>query len=958
MRFILLLLIMLSPLFWRGAGGEVFATHNRAGYISYTYLGNNKYHFKIITYTNPSSYGADRCYQTIFFTNIINPGTGKPDTLNCPRTSFTPGGNLLSGVGGLCPSALAGCGIESSISPSNPGDGLMLVYPYMPSCGTCYGGMKYNTYEGDYTFNGVPAPGGFVFGMVDPNLDNDIINVPSSGSVAFAILDTLSLSNFGANYNNSPLATNAPYDNVCGGQPFHYNPGMTDPDNDSLAFSLIPFITGASNGTSFPHVPGAYVPSGMLVNAVTGDLSWLNAPTVDGEYDVDILIKEYRRVGGQMVEIASTVFVIQLYVVCCSSVVTITPTSVQACIEAGQLYTSPTISATENPNPSSALYMSATGVPLTAPNNATFTSTQGYTTASGVFSWFPTCNNIQLNPYYVTVMAYDNLTTPNANFSTISLQVISPPVTSLLTAVIGDSVKVTWNAPACVGTNTANVIVSYLIYRADNCVQYTVSPCKTGVPTAPPGVSSWYQPIGTCTATTFYDNNNGQGLPAGTTYSYLVVAQYADGSLSMASAYHANTTCITLHLGIPILTNVSVDTTDVTHGKIFVRWHRPFAFSPNLDTLQHPGPYNFVLQRDSVSPGALSTTGTYSIIYTSPAKTYFGQLNTLADTTYTDTLINTYGKQFYYKVLFYDRNGYVGSGNQASSVFANGTGHDKKAVLSWTAHTPWTNTKYYIYRQNYGSNHGYTLVDSTTNTVDTVKHLTNKYSYCFRIMSLGTYYNTNIVSPDTNWSQKVCVTPIDDSPPCQPQLNVVGNCNESITKLTWTNPNNACHINDVLKFYIYYTPRQDSILTKIDSILIVSDTTYTTDYNSANIAGCYVIVAVDSAGNQSPLNNESCADNCPEYELPNIFTPNGDNVNDLYIPVKNRYVRSVDFTLYNRWGEVIYENTDPKLGWDGKSKQMKQPVPDGVYFYTCTVNEIHYYGIKAIKLKGFVQVLK
>jgi len=126
----------------------------------------------------------------------------------------------------------------------------------------------------------------------------------------------------------------------------------------------------------------------------------------------------------------------------------------------------------------------------------------------------------------------------------------------------------------------------------------------------------------------------------------------------------------------------------------------------------------------------------------------------------------------------------------------------------------------------------------------------------------------------------------------------------------------------------------------------------------ATIAGCYVIVAVDSAGNRSAWKDTTCTDDCPEYELPNIFTPNGDNINDLYIPVKNKYVRSVNFVMYNRWGEVVYENTSPALGWDGKSKQMKQFVPDGTYFYTCTVNEIHYYGIESIKLKGFVQVLK
>jgi gliding motility-associated-like protein len=434
----------------------------------------------------------------------------------------------------------------------------------------------------------------------------------------------------------------------------------------------------------------------------------------------------------------------------------------------------------------------------------------------------------------------------------------------------------------------------------------------------------------------------------------------------MASTY-TSSTCVTLHLGIPILTNVSVDTTDISQGAMFVRWHKPLVGGLNLDTLSsiqnggHRAPYHFVLQRNQVSnPGSPPVAANYTTVYTSPNKTYFAQLNTLADTTYTDNSINTYTAQFYYKVLFYDSTGYIGSGSPASSIFASGAGHDKRVALSWTSNTPWTNTKYYIYRQNF-SNLGYTLVDSTTLTVDTVKKLTNKYNYCFRIKSVGTYFNTAINDSAhllINWSQKVCVTPIDDSPPCQPQLTVAGNCNESINKLTWRNPDNACNINDVLKYYIYYTPKQDSTLTKIDSVLNVSDTTYTTDFNFSNIAGCYIIVAVDSAGNQSPLANETCTDDCPEYILPNIFTPNSDNVNDLYIPVKNRYVRSVDFVMYNRWGEVVYENTNPNLGWDGKSKQMKQPVPDGTYFYICTVNEIHYYGIQEIKLKGFVQLIR
>lgn len=936
-----------------------FATHNRAGYISYKRIGTTgyKYHFTIYTYTNPSSVGADRCTETLV---IMNLGGGGADTINCTRTNFTAGVDLY-------PSQLAGCGSDY-YTPGQSGQGLMLVYPYDNTCGGSdqnYGGVKVNTYEGDYEFSGVPN-GYFAVGMLDPNLDSQIQNISGSSNVAFALVDTISISQY-ANYNNTPLVSNPPIDNACAGKPFFYNPGMNDQDGDSLVYSLLPsFLTGSSSngnsggsGSTFFYTPFSTSYSNLTVDN-TGTISWLNAPGTTGEYEIDMLVKEYRRVGSQMFEVGTEVFAIQIYVQCCSSVMTITPTSVKNCIEAGQPYNSPSISANESPNLSGTnLNMTASGTPLISPNTGTFTITgTSVNNVTGVFNWTPSCFDVKLNPYFVIVRAFDSNTPVNANYSSISLQVVSPPVLNLTTVPQGqDSIKLTWSPPSC-GTNTTNVIVDYLIYRANNCVSYSVSPCKTGVPALPPGVppSSWYQPIGSTSSLVFYDDNNGQGLAAGSSYSYIVIAQYADGSLSMAPN-NLGSNCVTLHLGIPILTNVSVDTTDTHAGAVFVRWHKPLIGGLDLDTSSggHPGPYYFVLQRKAVNPP--SSAGTYTTIYTTSPK-FFSQLNSLADTTFTDNLaINTQDNQFYYKVLFYGNNHYIGSGTQASSVYAKGVGHDKKVFLSWASNTPWTNTTYYVYQQN-SANLGYTLVGTTTHTGDTLTGLTNKHTYCFRIMALGSYFNSNIVSPDTNWSQKICVAPIDDSPPCQPPLTVVGNCDESINKLTWRNANHACNINDVLKYYIYYTPRKDSTLTKIDSTVNANDTTYTTDYNAANIAGCYVIVAVDSAGNKSPLANETCTDDCPEYVLPNIFTPNGDNVNDFYIPVKNRYVRSVDFVLYNRWGEVIYENTNPALGWDGKSKQMKQPVPDGVYFYTCTVNEIHYYGLQSVKLKGFVQVLK
>ena len=929
MRFRLFVLILFIA-------AKSFATHNRAGYISYTWLHDQTYRFRIYTYTNPTSVAADRCEETLIFTNIYS---NQNVYVTCPRINSNPY-DLLG-------QQLASCPQNGALGQ---GQGEILVSPY-PG----YGGVKVNIYEGIYTFNGAST---YVYGMVDPNLDANVNNVGGGNSqnVAFALLDTLSINNF-LNYNNSPLVSNPPIDNACYNRQFCYNPGMLDPDNDSLSYSLIQFVTGDTTG-GFTNAPGSSIPVNIKVDPITGDLCW-NAPWTGqqhGEYDIDMLIKEYRRnpIDGSMYQIGSTVFAVQIYVVDCTSPpINLALSATNTCVEAGSIMQPISATASESPNPSGAINITASGVALTSNNigtNANFPANSGSTSASSALTWAPSCQAVHLNPYYFTIKGYDNSPSPNTAYSTVVVQVVSPPVQNLTALATGDSVKLSWSPPNGCVNNTNNPITQYLIYRINDCVQYHPPLCKTGVP-----ANSGYQVIGTCTASPFYDTNNGQGLPPGSSYSYIVIAKYADGSLSMAPTYSASM-CVTLHLGVPILTNVSVDTTDNAKGSIFVRWHKPLTIAPNFDTIGNKGPYYFVLQRKqyTVSTG---TATTYTTIYTTSAKQNFYQLATLADTTFTDTLLDTQNNQYYYKVLFFADNLYKGTGAPASSIFVKAVGHDKKVVLNWTSQTPWQDTLYYIFRQNYNNN-GYTLVGSTHHTTDTVRNLTNGYNYCFRVQSIGTYNNLNIASPDTNFSQKVCATPIDDSPPCQPALTIAGDCDAAINKLTWPNPNRACGINDVVKYYIYYTSRQDSTLTKIDSVLNVNDTTYITSVNTQNIAGCYVVVAVDSVGNQSPLNNESCTDNCPEYELPNIFTPNGDNTNDAYVPVKNRFIRSVDFTLYNRWGEIVYENTDPKLGWDGKTKQMKQLAPDGVYFYTCTVNEIHYYGLKERKLKGFVQLIK
>ncbi len=304
----------------------------------------------------------------------------------------------------------------------------MLVYPYPAGASTpTYGGVKVNTYEKDWNFNNV---GTYVFGMIDRNLDGNIQNITGSSNVAFALLDTLRSGNY-TNYNNTPIATNPPIDNACSGQPFFYNPGMGlyDVDGDSIGYSIIPFKTGSTqtNPATFSNVANYTLPSNLSVDA-SGTLSWLNVPSsASGEYEIDMFIREYRRYGGHMVEMGSIVFAVQIYVNSCTSVVAISnTTTIKGCVEAGDTYTSPNVTASEPNEPNAVLTMTATGVPLTAPNTGLFPSNSGTGSVSSHFSWTPDCNNIQLNPYFITIQATDASSPPDANYSSISVQVVSP----------------------------------------------------------------------------------------------------------------------------------------------------------------------------------------------------------------------------------------------------------------------------------------------------------------------------------------------------------------------------------------------------------------------------------------------------------------------------------------------------------------------------------------------------
>ena len=73
---------------------------------------------------------------------------------------------------------------------------------------------------------------------------------------------------------------------------------------------------------------------------------------------------------------------------------------------------------------------------------------------------------------------------------------------------------------------------------------------------------------------------------------------------------------------------------------------------------------------------------------------------------------------------------------------------------------------------------------------------------------------------------------------------------------------------------------------------------------------------------------------CEPIFIPNSFTPNGDNLNDIFKVESLKEINDFKLIIYNRWGELLFESTDINKGWDGTFKN--KTVPLGVYIYMLT----------------------
>jgi hypothetical protein len=107
----------------------------------------------------------------------------------------------------------------------------------------------------------------------------------------------------------------------------------------------------------------------------------------------------------------------------------------------------------------------------------------------------------------------------------------------------------------------------------------------------------------------------------------------------------------------------------------------------------------------------------------------------------------------------------------------------------------------------------------------------------------------------------------------------------------------------------------------------LTDTLYCMGSDTLEVGSYNIKVVTQNNGYTSESNYVTCIQpEPPTITIPNVFSPNGDGLNDFFIIRNLQLYNFRPLVIYNRWGKVVYQNNQYNNDWDGMG------VPDGVYY--------------------------
>jgi gliding motility-associated-like protein len=214
-----------------------------------------------------------------------------------------------------------------------------------------------------------------------------------------------------------------------------------------------------------------------------------------------------------------------------------------------------------------------------------------------------------------------------------------------------------------------------------------------------------------------------------------------------------------------------------------------------------------------------------------------------------------------------------------------------------------------------------------------------------------------IISPEQKWIINA------DTTICEGDSAILTCKRDNIKNVVWSNGSTSFSIcvRQAGKYWVKLTDNRneiyiDSVVVKIGpkyKVYIGPDTAFcgkfsylikatlgfkkylwntgdSTTQITVNAKGIYTVKVLDS--NSCPSGDTTIVTSCNglSYYIPNSFTPNNDGLNDVF-KVTGVNIANIDMSIYNRWGEKIFESTGEDVSWNGQYNNIH--CPEMVYIY-------------------------
>lgn len=793
-------------------------------------------------------------------------------------------------------------------------------------------GILKATYTTTYTFSGAAT---YIVSFAEKFRIDDVLNMSNSAGTELYIESKIIINPFsGANI--SPILTYPPLDIANNGKIYVHNPGAYDPNGDSLHFELIPPKQSTNSDVnnysspanpSFGGVNTNGGPATLTINPKTGEIRW-NTPGKTGYYNIAIRISEYRR----GVLLGYIIRDMQIEVIKSPNDPPKIISKDSVCLEAN--YLSEINFTAKDTNLADRIIIDGLGSAFQGTNQPQFINLNNSVSNpySGKLQWTPSCSLVQEQPYQIIIKATDEVA-PSIQLSdvkTILAKVRGPrPIWNKIIKLPNNEVRLSWKNYS---NNCSKNGIKLRIYRAECDSTLLFDPCKINK-----SISSNYKLIKELdyTDTAFIDNDNGNGLKNSVNYFYTIIAFFPESAKGVS--YPSNIQKVSFNNFSILINSVNV----VNQNTINLEWEYPDLTNTNPN-------YGLWIEQSTDSIN-------FKTIY------HEKDVSNLSLKSYTVNNLDLSKNTYYYRITYYANNDSTIKYSSAigSSLNLKYTPLNSSVKLYWTGAIPFNILK--IKLLNIKSN---TIVDSTT----TQKFfIINNLKACdtseYAIITEQSYCTSSNGLVSTQSSYKLKVTPLVDS---NIKFNItiknnycdISPCTLEIPlpvsdTIVWADLSKVI-CSKVVGYNIYFKSILENEFIKIGT----TTDTFFINYNTITRVGCYIVklVTLDNFNNATEFatSNELCINNdCYCFSLPNIITPNNDGLNDFLIPLKfPRFVKNLNFKIYNRWGTKIFETQNQAIKWDASN------VESGVYFYEVNIEKYSLDGQNRDFQKGYVTVSK